>query len=89
MAVKRIRILKEIDVETARCFVTNYVGDEVVDKSRIFNTAIQMKRGRFDTYGVCLELDCNGCLVSGLVYAKSIVESNVPVKIWVVENREV
>ncbi len=89
MATRRTRSLKEIDPETARCLVTNYIGDEVVVESRIHNTAIQMKKGRFDTYGVCLELDANGRLMSGLHYVKAIVESNTAVKIWVAENREV
>lgn len=69
--------------------VSSYVGDETTIESRVHATAIQMQKGRFDTYGVCLELDSCGRLMSGLHYAQAVVESNTTVKIWVAENREV
>lgn len=89
MATRRIRSLKEINPETARSMMANYIGDETPVESRVRATAIQMQKGRFDTYGVCLELDVSGRLLSGLHYVQAVVESNVSVKIWVAENREV
>lgn len=89
MALRRIRSLKEIDPETARSLVANYVGDEHPVEFRVHATAIQMQKGRFDTYGVCLEINSSGRLTSGLHYVQAIVESNATVKIWVAENREV
>lgn len=48
-----------------------------------------MKKGRFDTYGVCFELDSSSHLTNCLQYVQAIVESNSTVKIWVAETREV
>lgn len=89
MATRRIRSLKEINPETARSMMANYIGDETPVESRVHAMAIQVQKGRFDTYGVCLELDTNGRLMNGLLYVQAIVESNSTVKIWVAENREV
>ncbi|SHK96210.1 hypothetical protein [Fibrobacter sp. UWEL] len=89
MATRRTRSLKEIDPETARCLMANYVGDETPVESRVHATAIQMKKVCFDTYGVCLKLDVGGHLTSGLHYVKAVVESNTAVKIWVAETRKV
>ena len=69
--------------------MANYVGDETPDESRVHTIALQMKKGRFDTYGVCLELDSGAHLTSGLLYVQAVVESHATVKIWVAENREV
>ncbi|OWV08258.1 hypothetical protein SAMN05720766_10571 [Fibrobacter sp. UWH9] len=88
MIPARTRSLRDIDPETARGLIANSLSDESVDESRVHATAIQMKKGRFDTYGVCLELDSRGHLISGLHYLHAIVESNSTVKIWVAENRE-
>lgn len=88
MVTRRSRILKEVNPEMARSLIANNISDEAVDESRIHAMAIQMQKGRFDTYGVCLELDSCGHLVSGLLYAHAIVEANAVVKIWIAENRE-
>lgn len=89
MAIRRTRTLKEIDPEAARSLMANYVGDETPDESRVHTIALQMKKGRFDTYGICLELDSGAHLTSGLLYVQAVVESHATVKIWVAENREV
>lgn len=89
MATRRTRTLKEINPETARCLMATYVGNETPDESRVHTLAIQMKKGRFDTYGVCFELDSSGHLTNCLQYVQAIVESNSTVKIWVAETREV
>ena len=88
MTVRRSRTLKEVNPEMARSFVANYVGDEVPVESRVHATALQMQKGRFDTYGVCLELDGHGRLISGLHYVMAIVESLATVKILVAESLE-
>lgn len=89
MTPKRTRALREIDPETARGLIANSVSDEVPVESRVHATALQMKKGSFSTYGVCLELDSCGHLTSGLHYVQAIVQSNCTVKIWVAETKDI
>lgn len=87
MTPTRTRPLKQIDPETARGLIATSESNEPLDEKWIRATAIQMKKGRFDPYGACLELNAKGHLFSGLQYLYAIVESNCTVKIWVAENR--
>jgi len=84
----RTRTLREIDPEMARGLIATNVSDETIDEKRVHAMALQMKKGRFDTYGVCLELDSKGHLMSGLPYLQAIVESHCTIKIWVAENQD-
>lgn len=88
MQLIRTRSLKQIDPETARGLIATNESNEHLDEKWIHATSIQMKKGRFDTYGACLELNSRGHLISGLQYLHAIVESNCTIKIWVAENHD-
>lgn len=86
MTPTRTRSLRDIDPETARGLIANCISEEHIDEKWVHSTAIQMKKGRFDTYGACLEIDSRGNLTQGLPYLMAIVESGVIVRIWVAKS---
>lgn len=87
----RIRTLKNIDPEMARGLLANKAesvnSSETIDEKRLHAIAHQMKKGRFDPYGICIELDQRGRLLEGAIYLTAIEESGTTVRMWVAEQQ--
>jgi len=84
----RTRTLKDIDPEMARGLIVNSSSEESLDAKHFHEIVSQMKKGRFSTYGICLEIDSRGHLISGLPYLQAIVESGATIRMWIAENKD-